>query len=459
MSNDRYKVAKDGVFHPVKELHVGVDGEWKKSRVKLVGKNGKWVEVHDHKADQSQGLVKIVAISQRGGYKLQDGVVITGEGFGESGSTLRMVSESTGVDHDVSEYIGRRTETAITFAIPELPVGKYQLYVVDIDGVQSGKFDFSIEQFKVRHTPLIIDFANTTDVDVRNNFMASHKGWGGANGGTHVGNTKYIRGQSLDCYAAGDLYTGPLRGTNGRGETTEMATRIGGCVVTRDYFGPGSYRVWVKPAEKTGVCNAIWTFHYQEAYEGKALYKMHMEDGLHRGGDAENGYYSVRNHEIDIEFPTALENAANMEDVSYKNARFNLWRGENLNWDVPPTDPAYWEEYNDNFLPHGANLDDGQVHELRFDWHLGDDPRVEFFIDGVHVNTNREQVPNIPGRFWLGLWFPSAKTHWAGRGANFDIETFSIKKIEITPFVKEYDRSVDVGETYPFDVFRDIPME
>jgi hypothetical protein len=39
----------------------------------------------------------------------------------------------------------------------------------------------------------------------------------------------------------------------------------------------------------------------------------------------------------------------------------NTWRGELQNWDVPMTDPAYWEEYRDNLTPVGFNIADDNI--------------------------------------------------------------------------------------------------
>ncbi len=170
----------------------------------------------------------------------------------------------------------------------------------------------------------------------------------------------------------------------------------------------------------------------------------------------EDGFYTVRNHEIDIEIPTALKGAADMEVVDYQNARFNTWRGENRNWDLQPGDPGYWTEYTDDFINHGVSVNDDDFHEFRFDWHLDGTPRVEFYIDGVLKHTVYDTVPDIPGRFWLGLWFPSSPgNHWAGRDADFVTEFMEVRSISIEPFA-ESANTRNIGESYPMDVFRDF---
>ena len=122
----------------------------------------------------------------------------------------------------------------------------------------------------------------------------------------------------------------------------------------------------------------------------------------------------------------------------------------------PVPDQAYWSEYTDDFVNHGVNLADQQYHELRFDWHLGDDPRVEYYIDGVLMHTVRTHIPDIPGRYWAGMWFPSGSTHWAGRGAAWIAQHMLVKELTITPFADEAGFSNNVVETYPLDVYHDF---
>lgn len=300
--------------------------------------------------------------------------------------------------------------------------------------------------------------------------MAGHKQWGGANGGISADNIVINRQTGLaELTACGDLYSGPVLGTDRFGKPSGFNTRIGACLVTRDYFGPGRYRVVLRPLQAEGACNALWGFHYEESYPGSDLWTGHVADGLHYGGSEELGFYTVRNHEIDIEFPTALKTDADQEDVAFTHARFNTWQGELRNWSVPnndvPThdpmyspvnDPSYWSEYTDDFVNHGVNLADGAFHELGYDWHLGDNPRVEFYIDGVLRHTVTTHIPDIPGRFWIGHWFPSAAVHWAGRGSNWNTQTMLVKSVSIVPFADEQSDARNVVETYPIDVYRDL---
>lgn len=340
--------------------------------------------------------------------------------------------------------------------VPDIPPGDYEVYIKRGESASAPK-SFSVVPFEYRKTPLLLNFETAKVHEIRAALIRANKAWGGSNGGVVPENIIHdpVNGV-VKVRACGDQYTGPITGVDRDGKPVARTTRIGGCVVTRDYFGPGSYKVLAKLPVKDGVVSAFWTFHYEEAFAGHYLHNAHLADGLRVVGNAEDGFYTVRNHEIDIEIPTALKGAPDMEVVDYRNARFNTWRGENRNWDVAEGDPAYWTEYTDDFINHGVEVNDEDFHEFRFDWHLDNDPRVEFYIDGILKHTVRNTVPDIPGRFWIGLWFPSAAgNHWAGRDAAFAEEWMEIKQISITPFAQ--DGNVRrVGESYPNDHFVDF---
>lgn len=377
---------------------------------------------------------------------------------------------SDGTLYQVNSYILKMTGDLVIINVPDLPDGNYLIKCRLSEYGESTPRLFTIRSLQARNTAMHVNFASSDVEHIRRELMVGHKQWGGLNGGIVAENVLLDRPAGLcELTAYGDLYTGKVKGVDRFGRPSGFNTRIGACVVTRDYYGPASYRVVMKPAQREGVCNAFWSFHYEEGYPGSQLFNRHLADDLHISGNEVSGFYTVRNHEIDIEFPTALKTNPDQEDVDFHHARFNTWRGELRNWDVPNSDvpvsdpmyspvndPEYWSEYTDDFVNHGVNLADGQFHELRYDWHLGDDPRVEFYIDGVLKHTVRTHIPDIPGRFWAGLWFPSGDLHWAGRGANWVFEKMYIKSIDIIPFVDEFVHVRPIVETYPYDVFRDF---
>ena len=364
--------------------------------------------------------------------------------------TYRPVGNQTYKRLDANTTLGRADANGLALTVADVPVGAYTLTVTKGDLVVTQR-PFQVLAFMAASAPLDIDFTKASAETVREHLMAAHKGWGGANGGVLADNVELTpEGCKLHCQ--GDAYTGPLLGVNGKGQPNGINKRMGACVVTKRYFGPGRYRFWIRSTANTGVCNAIWTFHYEEAYPGESKFADIERDGMRRQGGAEPRI--IRNHEIDIEWPTALKSNPDQEDVSMLHARFNTWEGELTSGDYGT--PGEWAEYHDNILAHGIDLGDGQVHELGFDWHIGRDPRVEFFIDGQQVAVNRNNVPTIPGRLWVGAWFPSGSTRWAGKHSNWESDHMLLTRMSVEPFVGELAYQRLIGESFPNDVFREI---
>jgi beta-glucanase (GH16 family) len=233
--------------------------------------------------------------------------------------------------------------------------------------------------------------------------------------------------------ANGDLYSGPLKGIRkNKAEIfqDQSGKRVGGNLITDEYFGSGKYEVRMKVPPKLGVCTAIWTFHYQELYPDNPEYDKYVAQGLTPQGNEENGYYVTVNHEIDIEIPTNLKGQTDKE-ISYRNARLNTWIGE--------------ENYTDDFHDMGFEQNDGKFHTYRFDWHTGgngQEARVEFYVDDSLMHTCTTNIPNIKGRLTLGTWFPQ----WAGGKADFDRIFLEVDWVKITPFNEPNDKIVK--ETY-----------
>jgi hypothetical protein len=242
--------------------------------------------------------------------------------------------------------------------------------------------------------------------------------------------------------ARGDAYTGPVRGIRGEmvaGETVyvqdQPGARSGGIIVSDAYLGSGRYEAKLRLPPKTGVATAMWTFHYQEVYQGDPLYQPYVDKGNVPQGNASDGFYVIVNHEIDIEVPTSLMGQPDTS-ASYRNARFNTWIGESN------------AEYTPVFLDTGRDYSDGNDHIYRFDWHAGGggiDPRVDFYFDGSLQYTSTTHIPWIKGRLTIGTWFPQ----WAGKSATFDVASLEVDWISFAPFDEPNDRTV--RETYPDD--------
>ena len=349
-------------------------------------------------------------------------------------------------------------------------------------------------------------------------WLIAEKSWGRNNGGVVPENVsiKYDSelGKNVLCLEAhGDFYNGSVPGVDKYTNRIDKKTRVGAAVATSKYYASGIYEVRMKVPKSLGACSALWTFHYEEAYEGTPLYnqlsdiggvtksdfsKIGLSSGeidrlwtdlisrkferepyidptapdrgivseyfrakvwdisklnllsdfnkkndiytllqnaqsINRQGSEYMGYCKVRNHEIDIELPTGLKESP--ENVSYSNARFNTWIGE------------CGGEYTDNFNDCGYPLNDDKYHTYTIIWHTDNtafkNKRVAFYIDGRLKETNYTHIPNIAGRFWIGIWFPE----WSG-SPDFSVDTLKIDWIKIVPFNESGD-DYATEETYP----------
>lgn len=379
-----------------------------------------------------------------------------------------------------NEWRSRTQAETTSFTIPPAaPLGKVDLVLRALN-IESNPLPMEIIPTTTRSTPFSTNFETRQDLD--DNFFLMHKAWGGANGGVVAENVE-IRDGKLWLYGNGDLYEGSIQGVTRDGDpkfhTHEAdprlgqpwTNRVGACVVYKEKTGFGSYRVKAKIPTELGQCSAFWTFFYNEIYPEDPRYPEYIAEGLHEQGNLADGYYITRNHEIDIELPSHLDGGI-LAEPSFNNMKCNTWRGELQNWDVPFGHPEYWEEYRDNLTPTGVDMYNGQEREFRFDWYKD---RVEFYIDGVLKRTNTNvpyvTVPDIPGHFTFGVWFPSSPLPskpwlvrpdraWAGgtvdadggRKAMFDRVVMEVSEFTFTPFDQTGLRLE--AETYPFGGYR-----
>ncbi len=240
------------------------------------------------------------------------------------------------------------------------------------------------------------DFSNGFDP---NKWLIAHKSWNPNSGGVVAENVHFDSNSKRVVFNAhGLLYDGDIMGVKKEGTTiyrADSGLMTGGAIATRDYFGAGSYEVRMKVAEELGVCSAIWTYFWK--------------DGT-----------PIVNHEIDIELP-GRPNPAHL-DIGFDYALMNTFVGESGSL------------VETNFTKLDQEMNDGEFHNYRFDWHTDEsDRRVEFFVDGKLLSINRENVPYFAGRLWVGAWFPNS---WAGV-PNFDVSQMVVDYVKFTPFENE----------------------
>ena len=351
-------------------------------------------------------------------------------------------------------YIGCSTPST-------LANGFYHIYT-ELKGVRVRRRSINIKNFTdiIRNTAITDDFTNRALT--LNTWELAHKSWGWGpkkdpdgnplpprNGGVAAQLVDITSGE-VRCYGQGDLATQGAYGVDMLGFplADNMACkikRVGSCIISKEYYAPGVFNFWCKFPQHTGACAAIWTFHYEEIYPDNPMWNAFKAEGLSEQGSPEDGYYIVRNHEIDIEAPTALKGAPDMEVVSYNNARFNSWIGEKDG------------EYTDIFMaipPAPKSLNDGQYHKMTIDWNtFPNDKRVKFYVDDVLATTITTHVPTIPMKLWFGVWYPSTlNNYWAGKQANYERDYFALRKFQYTPYVGapiDPKPEQKAAETYP----------
>ncbi|KAA2244559.1 family 16 glycosylhydrolase [Chitinophaga agrisoli] len=368
---------------------------------------------------------------------------------------------------------------------------------------------------------------------IRTVFNSMSKGWSSADGGVsskHI----YVQDNLLVLEAHGDRYDGRSQGFTEDGAPKyhdlpedpftplPWTTRVGAALSSRDYYGYGRYVVEAMLPAEIGVAPSFWISHYVKAYDRDPRYAELLAQGLYSEGDQySGGAYVVAKSEIDMELPSTNANAffSSVEDM-LSAGYYIAWAGEcaAVEGDPEPTKDGIWQLNNpaapqlleswaqisvdpheaygprkdtvrcsnwkgqvgesDGLSSYGAdNLSmpasvgkdiwDGKFHEFRFDWYAD---RVEFYVDGVMVQVNRHFVPDVAGRWNIGLKFPSLPSEdypwkvapdqaWAGQ-ANWEYQRMLIRKIAHTPFTDEEAGGTIrlVAETDPFGGLKGYPQ-
>jgi len=238
--------------------------------------------------------------------------------------------------------------------------------------------------------------------------------------------------------------------------------RVGACVATANQFGPGKYSVLARVPKTSwdatggrGYVFAMWTFAYSENYNdyksppagygfGNNL-AMHDSDPptnvngktppalpSSQQGSQNDGWFSIINHEIDIEIPANSPQLAGtwQDDLTWGTMNCNTWLSD---IDVySGTDPYYTQAMvsKESFISES-----GEFHLYEFEWYVNPDnpseSKVTWSFDGEEVYSTTRFVPFYAGRLVVGPW-----PGWWGsnkQSPQFDYVDVDIASISIVP--------------------------
>ena len=232
----------------------------------------------------------------------------------------------------------------------------------------------------------------------------------------------------------GDYYTGPLTGRNGK------RTRIGGAMYTKQTFASGRYEVKMKALQRPnmGVLSAPWTFRSETITSADDPFAYNK--ALSQGANSSGGTVII-NSEIDIE----------LKGVNLANPIMKHWL------------TVERSAGGDTQLP--VNLNDGEFHVYRWDWHTGghgEQARVEYYVDDILYRTITQYVPYMSANMTIGNWFAwwaSLDLDGSYKAPLFDTDYVYVDWLKITPFYEaEDDWFRTEGQTaYPNWVAHKIP--
>jgi hypothetical protein len=299
------------------------------------------------------------------------------------------------------------------------------------------------------------------------------KKWGQGNHGVSPENVRIERDvvagkekHVLVCQANGDLYEGPVIGYEGQ------RTRVGGIVVSRDFFASGRYEVVMKiggtekreggpddPMRPKGAVPAVWTYGYRYVsvpkdrmdsfHASEPLYNPNMKaygDGVNeywteldfpefgKGGDFDKALYNTflqNKHQ-----PRTFE-VRPMIDGQYHTLTTD-WRTKLVPVDgVTDAQVAEKEGYHwvqDRAIPFDRYLGNPlkRLGKDRYAVYAGD--RVDHYLDGKKVAENLVFVPSMAAQLTMGVWLPG----WGGP-ASWKQATTSFASVKVWQFGDEGD--------------------
>lgn len=272
------------------------------------------------------------------------------------------------------------------------------------------------------------------------------KQWGTGNNGVTPTNV-WIGSDNLNgtqqnvliCRADGDLYTGPVTGYGGQ------KTRVGGVIVTKQFFASGRYEVVMKVGAPNGATNAlnapigsvpaIWNYAYlyvQTSVANETNFDPNVplyNPNLQMTGYPATEYWS------EIDYPELGSNGI------FTNGGYNVFCQNQYDWRtyaVPPVMDGQYHTYVMEWrtgLKPLTNVTDAQVIAYNGFWwvqdktipiasYLGNPLKrlgpnsyaaytgltTQNWLDGNPIGGNTNYVPCMASQLTMGVWLPG----WGG---------------------------------------------
>ncbi len=276
-----------------------------------------------------------------------------------------------------------------------------------------------------------------------------HKQWGRGNNGVVRENVRIER-ETVDgrarnvlvCTAHGDRYDGPVTGKGGK------KTRVGGVIVTRDFFASGRFQVVMRIGSKTphpdgpadptrpaGSVPALWTYGYRWVEVGRdrmddfvaatPLYNPHIK----AYGTGANEYWSELDFPefgkqgdfVRVMYNTFCQNRHDSRLFDVGDAADGGWHTYTTDWrtalePLPGVTDAQVTERNglwwvqDKAVPFAAYLGNPlkRLGKDRYAVHRG--TKATHWVDGRKAGENTRFVPAMAAQLNIGIWLPD----WGG---------------------------------------------
>ena len=294
------------------------------------------------------------------------------------------------------------------------------------------------------------------------------KKWGQGNNGVSPENVRIgrdtVAGKQklvLVCQATGDLYDGSVIGYDGQ------KTRVGGIVVTRDFFASGRYEVVMKiggtvkteggpddPVRPKGAVPAVWTYGYRHVTVPKGgMDAFHKSEPLYNPNMKASGE-GVNEYWTELDFPE-FGKGGDFDKALYNTFLQN--KHQPRTFDVKPMIDGQYHtlttDWRTKLVPIESVTDSQVEKEGDFYWvqdlaipfnkyfgnplkRLGKDnyavcsgDSAIHYLDGRKVAENPTFVPAMAAQLTMGVWLPG----WGGP-APWKQSTTSFASVKIWQF-------------------------